>query len=946
MRAHRHNQLFHFSFTASLAVLLLLHPLFAIGQVFSSDRSLRELAETTRFSLARRIETPVAQLNPFCLPGRTETAPMREYLLRQQGLAIEALLASSTQSAESRRVRKLLANLQLNDYNYQVDRRLVDSAPGGAEGLRLAASLGELPAALESRLASCVVAGRWSAVQGRTSQPLGELARTDYGLLVEMEPGDLWHPLVLAWLAGLDGDPMLERALAVAKATPGEEAARVRIFALQQLAWLRRQQGPSRWPEAQQAAQEAMALANERLLRTGADLSQPAARLALRDAAQTGSALALTLEATGRSQAAIATLNRVASQQRQLASQDPADLTIQIALIESLARPYLLETRLGESPESYSKQAGEQFVEASNAMTALWLRTPLDAEWRWKTINGILISSALMAAGFTLLLGWILLRLYRYRIARLMRCSSHGNGVPAPSQKALPPAEGSTVSVGRWMAEEEAPPSVVSPMRIVAGQRRRAAIVQITAGLVFAAVAAGLWIWESELEFTPRRYAFTLWPWALPMLLALGMVWEGEWRRYLLAWGFYLGALIPFTLVLLSPSTAAVTTPGGLSIPPVAQAAAFLVMVNPQFPIQFLFLNRTWRSIAPALFLTLMVLTLATSLATLAGGMPIVRHSILMQTSPRGIPVDLAMALPALLGLIAGVPLALIVIRLLRQAYIAKWMSDQILMINTLWALQATYLALALSSDTGPVGFAWSALLFLSYSAIAFLGMVPAWRGARRRQPLRLLLLRVFTRWDQRGRQRSRRDDAERLFAQLASRWRAIGPITMIGAPDLASSTFDPAKFLDFLVGRLHKRFILDPAELPAWLARLDDRPDPDGRWRVDELFCGNDSWQAAVLALMSRSDRVVMDLRDFGPDNQGCLFELQALMNNVPSNRCTLIIDNSTRLGFLETTIDNCLASLQPYSPNMKHKAAPILIDIEQGHRGSVEQVLKQLVT
>jgi hypothetical protein len=283
-------------------------------------------------------------------------------------------------------------------------------------------------------------------------------------------------------------------------------------------------------------------------------------------------------------------------------------------------------------------------------------------------------------------------------------------------------------------------------MRIVAGQRRRAAIVQITAGLAFAAVAAGLLFWESERQLTPTRYAFTLWAWALPIVLALGMVWEGERRRCLLAWGIYLSALIPFTLALTSPYTAAVTAPGGLIIPPVAQAAAFLVMVNPQFPIQFLFLNRTWRSIAPALFLTLLVLTLATVLATLAGGMPIVRHSILMQTSPRGLPVDLAIALPALLGLLAGAPLALIVIRLLRRAYSAKWMSDQILMIGTLWALQAMYLALFLSDDRGPEGFVLSALLLLLYKAVAFLGMVPAWRAATRRRPLRLLLLRVFTR--------------------------------------------------------------------------------------------------------------------------------------------------------------------------------------------------------
>ena len=174
--------------------------------------------------------------------------------------------------------------------------------------------------------------------------------------------------------------------------------------------------------------------------------------------------------------------------------------------------------------------------------------------------------------------------------------------------------------------------------------------------------------------------------------------------------------------------------------------------------------------------------------------------------------------------------------------------------------------------------------------------MAPAARAARRRRPLRLLLLRVFTRRDRRGRLESRRTDAERLFDLLGSRWRYVGPIAMIGAPDLASSTIDPDEFLDFLAGRLRERFIVDPAEVPARLAAIDDRCDLDARWRVTELFCGNDAWRAAVLGLMARSDLVAMDLRDFGPDNQGCIFELQALIDLVPAGRVALLVDGSTR--------------------------------------------------
>ena len=53
--------------------------------------------------------------------------------------------------------------------------------------------------------------------------------------------------------------------------------------------------------------------------------------------------------------------------------------------------------------------------------------------------------------------------------------------------------------------------------------------------------------------------------------------------------------------------------------------------------------------------------------------------------------------------------------------------------------------------------------------------MAPTARAARQRTPLGLLLLRVFTRRDRRGRVKSRRADAERLFDVLGSRWRHEG---------------------------------------------------------------------------------------------------------------------------------------------------------------------------
>src|SRR5262245_65411607 len=119
-------------------------------------------------------------------------------------------------------------------------------------------------------------------------------------------------------------------------------------------------------------------------------------------------------------------------------------------------------------------------------------------------------------------------------------------------------------------------------------------------------------------------------------------------------------------------------------------------------------------------------------------------------------------------------------------------------MIDTLWGFQALVLAFELASAIGPAG--WLGLgVFALHKAITLIGMAPAARAARRRRPLRLLLLRVFTRRDRQGRLQSRRTDAERLFDLLGSRWRYLGPIAVIGAPDLASSPIHPDESIELL---------------------------------------------------------------------------------------------------------------------------------------------------
>ena len=72
------------------------------------------------------------------------------------------------------------------------------------------------------------------------------------------------------------------------------------------------------------------------------------------------------------------------------------------------------------------------------------------------------------------------------------------------------------------------------------------------------------------------------------------------------------------------------------------------------------------------------------------------------------------------------------------------------------------------------------------------------------------------------------------------------------------------------------------------------------------------------VLRRLSReSDAVLMDLRGFLPDNQGCVFEINELLNVVPLDRVVFVVDATTDLAFLRETFATGWEALAAESPN-----------------------------
>jgi hypothetical protein len=97
----------------------------------------------------------------------------------------------------------------------------------------------------------------------------------------------------------------------------------------------------------------------------------------------------------------------------------------------------------------------------------------------------------------------------------------------------------------------------------------------------------------------------------------------------------------------------------------------------------------------------------------------------------------------------------------------------------------------------------------------------------------------------------------------------------------------------------------------------MDTRPDWDGRYRVNDFFCHDDTWRTVLSRLANECDAVLMDLRGFSRENTGCVFEIQELVRVVPLNKVVLIIDNRTDEESLRAIAQRAAAQAGPASPN-----------------------------
>jgi hypothetical protein len=522
-----------------------------------------------------------------------------------------------------------------------------------------------------------------------------------------------------------------------------------------------------------------------------------------------------------------------------------------------------------------------------------------------------------------------LLRLYRRAVLTSMDASANQRGVE--------PVAPETSTSSNRSAQITSGPPIDRVSSVTAGAAEnlnstllrtpwRPAALYAVAGFCYALVMAAASLASWKTGFLPIRFLVLLWIYAWPVVLAVNLVAASTRRAKLLT------AVCYFFVLAILGATAALRS----SMFVFGSIVVLWGIINlPATVLLWAFLNRRVRAVGP-LVLTFMVLALLGSdlaLAVAARDEGLLR-SIAYLGSVLGLgAVGMFIGL-IVLGFAAFGLVGWLALRWIGARYEHKKLSDQSVTLDSMWLLYGVAQSIPLVFG-GAVWILSGLVAFAAYKLVFWVGFSLLRRDTGPENSPKLLLLRVF----------SLGKRSERLFDALAKHWRHVGSMRLIAGPDLATTTIEPHEFLDFLGGKLARRFIDGPDALNQRISEMDLKPDGDGRFRVSDFFCHEDTWQMTLTRLVADSDAVLMDLRGFSQDNHGVVYEIEELINIVPLERVVFVIDQTTDEKFLRQTVEGSWDRMSPTSPNRSSTPERLqLFRFTGSHGGEFQHLLAAL--
>jgi hypothetical protein len=415
-----------------------------------------------------------------------------------------------------------------------------------------------------------------------------------------------------------------------------------------------------------------------------------------------------------------------------------------------------------------------------------------------------------------------------------------------------------------------------------AGRRLIALLVVVSLAIAATVTWLRMAIATPDLERTPFRVATLTVLYLWPIVIVFALVWRWSIGRVIsafllwivLAWAFLFARSVeprPVELMLTICETTLVPFCFGL----------------------LLLTNRT-RAIAPWLLIPLTALIGASFVgmhsfanAVTAQSPRMVGLARRLETLPDWVAVSAVLSAAVLIpAALAWWPLREFG-RLLGRAYERKLLSELLLTFTAAWIIEIGELVVALLPRAG--GRATLALASLLWIPLVFIPRAARPKRSRVRPPT-LLVLRVFL-----------RDQAVlELFDRVIERWRLSGNTLLIAGTDLVDRTLDARELFLFLDRRLASLFIYSAEDVGKRMSAFDLEPDADGRYRVNACYCHDTTWQPTLRSLAERSDVVLMDLRGFQSQNEGCRFELEVLASSSRELRIVALTDVATDRGVI----------------------------------------------
>lgn len=305
----------------------------------------------------------------------------------------------------------------------------------------------------------------------------------------------------------------------------------------------------------------------------------------------------------------------------------------------------------------------------------------------------------------------------------------------------------------------------------------------------------------------------------------------------------------------------------------------FIDVFMPCFSI-YLLLSRKTRAVAPMV----MVFFVFFSVGAMTALLLLENYSIAILSTAKQIGFNVIFSFYSfilLFAVIFSMP-SFMLLFLIRYLYTSKKITDYDYLIDPIFLIFGLYSFLG-PSTSNTIYYIFPFIAFFLYKLCTRLILI----NFRSMEQIRvsLLILRVF----------SLGQKSRTLFNDLSNAWRYIGDVKMIAGPDLAISSVEPHEFLNFITGKLKILFIRNNADLNNRLNNLDEKPDYNGRFRINEFFCQENTWKTTLSSLLHISHAVFMDLRGFSMSNHGCSHEIQEIISKVPLSRAVFAIDSNT---------------------------------------------------